>query len=200
MLYEHSGLNDLKKRLAARLSELDTKEDGYLDLVNDPDWPKAKIQKKLAGIEQERAEIQAQVADTTSKLDTGRQFFTLALELLSDPQGFYQRGNHAVKKAIVKIIFGRISLDAFDRDGQEQAATVASHELIDGIDALVEVGTPTSSRYSRTVTGSLTASEAPSRRKEPRSTCLPKRSCLPPSLRTTVQVEPLWWAILGLNQ
>jgi site-specific DNA recombinase len=152
MLYEQSGLNDLKKRLSARLSELDVKEDGFLDLVDDPDWPREKIKKKLAGIETERAEIAAQLADTTSKLDTGRQFFILALELLSDPQGFYQRGNAAVKKVLVKIIFGKLKLDAFDPEGQEQEVTVGSHELTEGFDALVETGSLSSSRYSITVT------------------------------------------------
>jgi len=87
LLLEHSAMSGLKKRLGARLDELDTREDGLLDLVGDPDWPRAKIKDKLAGIERERGEIQTQLADTTSKLETGRQFFALALDLLGRPAG-----------------------------------------------------------------------------------------------------------------
>ena len=159
MLLEQSGLADLKKRLTARLGQLDTKEDGFLDLIGDPDWPKAKIQKKLAVIAAERSQIEAQLADTTNQLDTGRQFFSLALELLTDPQGFYQRGNAAVKKAMTKIVFGKIGLDAQAPEGQEQAAYVASHELTDGIAALVDVGSLTGSHVTPPGTRTPTDSE-----------------------------------------
>ena len=47
-----------------------------------------------------------------------------------------------------KIVFGKIRLDAHDPEGRELEAFVASHELTDGIDALVEVGSPAGSRYS----------------------------------------------------
>jgi site-specific DNA recombinase len=147
MKFEQRGLSDLKKRLGGRLAELDTQEDHFLELVGDEGWPKAKIQKKLAVIELERAEIAAQLADTASKLDAGRQFFLLALELLSDPGGFYRTGNAAVKKAMTKLIFGKIKLDAHHPQGQELKAFVASHELTEGIDALIEIGTPAGSRY-----------------------------------------------------
>jgi hypothetical protein len=105
LLLEHRTMSALKKRLGARLDELDTREDGLLDLVGDPAWPRAKIKDKLAGIERERGEIQAQLADTSSKLETGRQFFVAALDLLADPQGFYQRGSGTVKRAMTKVIF-----------------------------------------------------------------------------------------------
>ncbi|MGH8542074.1 MAG: recombinase family protein [Gammaproteobacteria bacterium] len=72
---EQRGLTELRKRLTTRLTQLDTKEDNLLDLVGDPAWPRAKLQKKLAGIAAERAEIQSQLADATTTLDTGRQFF-----------------------------------------------------------------------------------------------------------------------------
>ncbi len=154
MQHEQANLRDMKKRLATKLAELDVKEDNYLDLVDDPDWPKAKIKKKLATIETERAEIAAQLADTTSKLDAGRQYFALALELLSDPQGFYRRGNAAVKKALTKLVFAKINLDAHDPEGQEREAVVVSHQLTEGINALVEVGSVEGSRY--TVSKTLT--------------------------------------------
>jgi hypothetical protein len=49
-------MSNLKKLSALgwmRLDELDTREDGYLDLIGDPDWPRAKLKAKLARIEEE---------------------------------------------------------------------------------------------------------------------------------------------------
>lgn len=37
------------------------------------DWPRPKIKSKLAAIRQELREIEAQLADTTGKLEVGRQ-------------------------------------------------------------------------------------------------------------------------------
>jgi site-specific DNA recombinase len=133
LLLEHRTMSGLKKRLGARLDELDTREDGLLDLVGDPAWPRAKIKGKLTGIERERGEIQAQLADVGSKLETGRQFFAAALDLLADPQGFYQRGSAAVKRAMTKVIFSKLHVDA------EQ---ITGHELTEGFRELIEAGTP----------------------------------------------------------
>ena len=131
LLLEQGHLSSLKKRMNARLDELETKEDGLLDLLDDPEWPRAKIKKKLADIERERAEIQAQLTDTASKLDEGQQFFSAALALLADPQAFSRRGGDAVKRAMTKVIFSKLHIDAED---------VAGHDLADGIKGLVQAG------------------------------------------------------------
>jgi hypothetical protein len=102
LLAEQGAMSQLERRLSGRLDELDTKEDGLLDLLDDPEWPREKIKKKLADIERERAKIQAQLTDTTSTLAEGQQFFALALALLADPQGFHRRGGDAVKRAVTK--------------------------------------------------------------------------------------------------
>ncbi len=133
LLLEHRTMSEVKKHLSTRLDELDTREDGLLDLLGDPDWPRAKIKNKLVSIERERAEIQTQLADVGSKLETGRQFFVLALELLADPQGFYQRGGGTVKRAMTKVIFSKLHVDA------EQ---ITGHDLTDGFRGLVEAGGP----------------------------------------------------------
>jgi hypothetical protein len=80
-------MSQLERRLSGRLDELDTKEDGLLDLLDDPEWPREKIKKKLADIERERAKIQAQLTDTTSTLAEGQQFFALALAPPCRPPG-----------------------------------------------------------------------------------------------------------------
>jgi transposase-like protein len=65
-------------------------------------------------------------------LDQGRQFFLLALDLLRDPQGFYQRGNSNVKHALTKVIFAKLYLDA------TATTNVSAHDLTQGVGDLVE--------------------------------------------------------------
>lgn len=132
LLTEQGHLSSLKKQLRTRLDQLDTKEDNLLELLGDPDWPRAKIKHKLNTIERERVDIQSQLTDTTNKLEEGRQFFGAALTLLADPQGFHRRGSDAVKRAVTKVIFHKLHIDAED---------VAGHTLTDGIHGLVQAGT-----------------------------------------------------------
>ncbi|WP_414636471.1 recombinase family protein [Actinophytocola sp.] len=146
LLSELGNIQALKKRLKARLGELDAKEEQYLDLVGEPGWPKAKIQKKLAGLAAERAEIEGQLADTTTKLDTGRQFFLTALELLKDPQAFFMKGGAGIKKALTKVIFAKLYLDA------RELVTVSEHELTPGISGLVEAEQQRRTEYRRSDT------------------------------------------------
>lgn len=151
LLGEQGTLSQLRRRLKGRLDELDTREDGLLDLVGDPDWPKEKIKGRLVTLEQERADVQSQLADTVSKLAVGRQFFITALDLLSDPRGFYQRGGSAVKRALTKVIFDRVHLDA------EQ---VGGHELAEGVRGLIEAGSDGARRQPEDAIAGLTALRA----------------------------------------
>ncbi len=98
LLGELGSVSALKKRLTARLAELDTKEDQYLNLVGSPGWPKQKLQRKLGAIRAERVEISGQLADSTTRLATGRQFFLAALELLREPKAFYEQGGTSLKE------------------------------------------------------------------------------------------------------
>lgn len=123
------SLSALKKRLAARMRELDEDEDRYLDLVGRPGWPEKKLRAKLAGIRKEREEVIGQLGDASSRLTTGRDFFLAALELLRDPQAFYERVGTSLKHAMNKIVFEKLILD-----GDE----IADHELTLGVRDLVE--------------------------------------------------------------
>jgi site-specific DNA recombinase len=129
LLGKLGGLAALKKRLKARLAELETKEDQYLELVGTPGWPKEKLRRKLDVIAGERSEISGQMADTTTRLDVGREFFLAALALLRDPQAFYEKGGTSLKRAMNKIIFTKLYVD-----GEE----ISGHELGKGIRDLVE--------------------------------------------------------------
>jgi Resolvase, N terminal domain/Recombinase len=93
-------------------------EDPYLDLLDDPAWPEAKLKQKLADIKVERTEIDRQLLDTRSRLATGRQFFLLALDLLKDPQACYRQAGSDLRRAMNKVIFTKLYLDDthIDRD------------------------------------------------------------------------------------
>ncbi|HEV2782561.1 MAG TPA: hypothetical protein VGX25_24470 [Actinophytocola sp.] len=123
-LDELGNLSALKKRLTTRLRELDTKEDQYLDLVGEPGWPKAKLQRKLDGIQAERDQIQAQLDDTGSRLEVGREFLLTALALLRNPQEAYDRAGTSLKRAMNKLIFTRLYVDADDITGHELSQSV----------------------------------------------------------------------------
>jgi site-specific DNA recombinase len=146
VLHELGSIDSLKKRLAGTLAALDSKEDGLLDLVGDADWPQARLKTKLAAIRRERAEIEAQLADTTTKLDTGRQFFQTALELLSDPQGFYRRGNGKVRHALTKVVFSKLYLD------RQDVTSVSRHDPSEGFGELLEAETKRRIAYRRSGT------------------------------------------------
>lgn len=132
LIFELDALKGLKKRLSARLVELEGQEDRWLELVNNPKWPQAKIEAKLAEVERERGEIETQLADTTSTLEEGRQFLTLALRLLSSPQEFYRRAGSSLKKAMTRLIFSKLFVDSGE---------VAAQSLTDGFAGLVAADT-----------------------------------------------------------
>ena len=97
----------------------------------------------MATLRVERAEITAQLADTTTKLDTGWQFFLTALELLSDPQGFYTRGNEKVRHALTKIVFSKLYLD------RQDVTEVSRHDPAEGFGELLAAETKRRVAYRR---------------------------------------------------
>jgi site-specific DNA recombinase len=123
------SLSTLKKRLNARLEELGAKEDQYLELVGSPGWPKEKLRRKLDGIQAEREQISAQLADATTRLEAGRQFFLAALALLRDPRAFYEQGGTSLKRAMNKVVFTKLFVD-----GEE----ISGHELAEPVRDLIE--------------------------------------------------------------
>jgi hypothetical protein len=59
--------------------------------------PIEKLRRKLDAIQSERSEISGQLADATTRLATGCQFFLAALELRRDPRAFYEEGGTSLK-------------------------------------------------------------------------------------------------------
>lgn len=126
----------------------------------------------------------------------GRAFFLAALELLRDPKTFYEQGGTSLKRAMNKLVFTKLYVEGEEISGHELAEPV--RDLIQAERLVARDAAPSSSAGS--ARRRLTTPAAPPMRTGLRGLDLPERTCLPWLLRATVQVEPLWWAILGLNQ
>ena len=129
LLSELGSLDAMRKHLAARLEELDARETTYVRLVGKPGWPEDKIMGELADIKRQREDVHQQLQDTSGKLDTGRQFFLAAMELLQGPQVFYTRCGTSLKKAMNKVIFDRLYVE----DGK-----ITGHKLSEIAKVVVE--------------------------------------------------------------
>jgi len=121
----------VRKRLEARLAALDTKESNLLDLAADGEIPKEKIREKLIAIRDERAGIRRDIERLEAELETGRQVFGLALDLLDHPQELYRQAGPALRKAINQAIFTKLRLDG---------AEVTADELAEPFDVIVTAG------------------------------------------------------------
>jgi hypothetical protein len=123
LLSELGSLDAMRKHLTARLEELDARETTYIRLVGKPGWPEDKIMGELADIKRQREEVHEQLQDTSGKLDTGRQFFVAAMELLQDPQVFYTRCGTSLKKAMNKVIFDKLYVEDGEITGHKLSET-----------------------------------------------------------------------------
>ncbi|MBV9162528.1 MAG: hypothetical protein JO309_06295 [Pseudonocardiales bacterium] len=88
---EHFELSDeLRQQFTKQLDKLDRKENSFLDLAAEEGWPKDKLRTKLTAIREEQQQITRQLKQATSQLETGRQIFLTALELLDNPHELYR--------------------------------------------------------------------------------------------------------------
>src|SRR6266545_7038539 len=113
--------DDLRDRFNRQLDKLDRKESYFLDLAAEEDWPKDKLRAKLNAIRLERKQITRQLDTAANQLDTGRQVFTTALDLLDDPAELYRQGNERVRATLNKAFFTRLYFDGRKVTSQDLA-------------------------------------------------------------------------------
>ena len=102
----HHELSDaLREQYARRLDALDRKENYFLDLAAEQDWPKDKLRVKIDAIRHERKEIEGTLEQAEHHLDRGREVFASAFALLEAPQAAYERGDEAVRSILNKAFF-----------------------------------------------------------------------------------------------
>jgi hypothetical protein len=100
-----------RDHLTKRLTELAVKEDHYLDLVGDPDWPKDKLSARMRSIRDEHAQIEQKLAQTKGELEIGRQTLLSAMDLLDNPQALYAEARIPAKRVLNRAIFTKLYLD-----------------------------------------------------------------------------------------
>jgi site-specific DNA recombinase len=137
----------LRTQYERQLKELNAREDGLLELVGDPDWPKEKLTAKMRGVREERTQLEARLAESDLPLNDGYEVLTTVLRLLEDPQALYRQSSIRARKVLNKAIFARLYLDAVhaapvvagDDLNEPFAATVAARrawslgEAVDGV-------------------------------------------------------------------
>lgn len=125
----NTDLDDaLRAEFTKRLAVLDQREDYFLDLAAEENWPKDKLRTKIDAIRQERAEIEATVDRAEHRLDNALTIFRHAIDLLAEPQRAYETCNEAVRAMLNKAFFVRLYVDA---------GKITEHEAREPFDAIV---------------------------------------------------------------
>jgi site-specific DNA recombinase len=119
----------LRAGFTNRLTKLDQREDYFLDLAAEENWPKDKLRTKIDGIRHERKEIEDTLTHSGQRLDHSRNIFHHALTLLADPQQAYKHGNEAVRTLLNKVFFVRLYVDA---------GKITDHQTQEPFDAIFE--------------------------------------------------------------
>ena len=121
---DDATINDERRdQINKQLAKLDVQEDQYLDLVGDPDWPKAKIGERLRRIRDERARLQRQLDQLERPdLDTGRAALQMALELLARPDELYRVASKRARRVLNQALFTKLYVDADDDAGPRVTA------------------------------------------------------------------------------
>jgi site-specific DNA recombinase len=105
------------KTTKAQLDALNEKEDQYLDLLGDPDWPQDKLRGRIKQVRAQQAAVRAKLTTPEVDLDRGRTVLLATLDLLSQPQGLYRLAGPGGRKLLNKAIFSRLLLDDDDDGG-----------------------------------------------------------------------------------
>jgi hypothetical protein len=109
---EHFELSDeLRQQFTKQLDKLDRKERYFLDLAAEEGWPKDKLRTKITAIREEQQKITRQLDQATTQLDTGRQIFMCALDLLDNPYDLYRTGTETVRSILNRTFFPRLYID-----------------------------------------------------------------------------------------
>jgi hypothetical protein len=91
----------LRTQIDKQLAALDIREDHYLDLVGNPDWPTDKLSAKMREVRAEGGQLTARLDDTRRPdLSGGLAIITHILDLLTDPHGMYVQAGEASKRVL----------------------------------------------------------------------------------------------------
>jgi site-specific DNA recombinase len=120
-------------QLTKKLAQLEERENALFSLIGHPDWDQVKLNAQMQQVKRDSATARKQLADMGQALDTGRQVFVTALDMLTDTQATYDREPDDVKTLLTKTIFGKLYIDA-DPDGR---VSVSDADLADPFAAIL---------------------------------------------------------------
>jgi site-specific DNA recombinase len=126
-----AATSQLREAINKRLGDLSTREDRYLDLVGDPDWPKDKLTTKMQVIRDERDQLLLELDRLDADLKVARDVIGSALQLLARPQRLYKVMTDSQRKLLNALLFIKITVDAHGVTGEQFA---------EPFDALVPLG------------------------------------------------------------
>ncbi len=127
----------LRIEIKKQLAKLDSREDQFLDLIGDPDWPREKIAKRLRAIRDERSTLEAKLSRSEHPdLDQGRTALTTVLNLLSNPHELYGTANETARRLLNQAFFTRLYIDA---DNADRTPDVSADDPTEPIAPLLHV-------------------------------------------------------------
>ncbi|MGH3241155.1 MAG: recombinase family protein, partial [Spirillospora sp.] len=115
-----SEINEERRdAIKKQLIKLDNQEDGFLDLVGNPEWPNEKIALRLRRVRDERARLEEQLERTERPdLDAGRAAIGMVLDLLAQPEELYRVASERARRALNQALFMRLYVDG-DESGPQ---------------------------------------------------------------------------------
>ncbi|GAA2022878.1 hypothetical protein GCM10009800_04640 [Nocardiopsis rhodophaea] len=143
----------LHQQLTAQLRELDTTEDGLLNLAGDPTIGHDRLREKLREVKQHRARISERLNQTGEDLSDAARLIELCLRLLENPQALYLRGDEEQRRMLNQALFhalyveeekirGHLLKEPFDRLHALQDAHTGANRTKDGASPRDDDGTP----------------------------------------------------------
>ncbi len=108
---------ELRTQLSSERERLGRQQDQLLELVGEPDWPRARLNEKVRDLRDQLARIGEQLERVGSAgLETARRAVDLVLELLEDPRRFLEVLPEAHHRAVHTGFFGRLFVTVEDGD------------------------------------------------------------------------------------
>lgn len=110
-------MTQLRADARNQLAALDKEEDGYLDLIGDPDWPQAKLKERLKRVRKQQTAVRRLLAEPETELANGKAAMFRTLELLSQPQELYRHARDDGRRQLNNVLFGKLHVDCDGNGG-----------------------------------------------------------------------------------
>jgi site-specific DNA recombinase len=104
---EQAAIGELHKALEKKLADLDKREERLIDLAEEG-LPQQKIRERLNKLREERAWLEADVAQSSTALAAGAETLESCIELAADVRQLYIAATDEARSALNDAIFRRL--------------------------------------------------------------------------------------------